>query len=69
AVSRKTAKRATVRNRIKRQVRESFRLIHAELPAADFVVIAKGPSANLEAPAMRESLSRHWRRLSRKCAA
>ncbi|MEM9384083.1 MAG: ribonuclease P protein component [Pseudomonadota bacterium] len=69
AVSRKTARRATVRNRIKRQVRESFRQVYRNLPPADFVVIAKGPSANLEGTAMRESLSRHWRRLVRKCEA
>ncbi len=68
AVSRKTARHATVRNRIKRHVRESFRLAHRHLPAADFVVIAKAPSASLEAQAMRDSLTRHWHRLTRKCA-
>ena len=69
AVSRKTARRANVRNRIKRQIRESFRLVHAELPAADFVVIAKAPCANLSGAAMRESLAQHWHRLSRRCSA
>lgn len=68
AVSRKTSRLATRRNRIKRIVRESFRLAAATLPAADVVVIAKPPADAASGADLRESLRRHWRRISRKCA-
>lgn len=38
AISRKCAKRALDRNRIKRVIRETFRISKAELPALDFVI-------------------------------
>jgi len=41
AISRKCAKRAVDRNRIKRLIRESFRMIKIDLPALDFVVICR----------------------------
>lgn len=68
AVSRKTARHATARNRIKRQVRESFRHARDTLPRADLVVIAKRPASDLDAPQMRHSLAQHWARLRRRCA-
>ena len=40
-VAKKNVRRAHERNRIKRLTRESFRLRQHELPAADFVVVAK----------------------------
>lgn len=68
AVSRKTARRATARNRIKRQVREAFRLAQHALPGADVVVIAKRPAAQTRSHGLRDSLERHWQRIARKCA-
>lgn len=41
-VAKKNVRRAHERNRIKRLTRESFRLRQHELPAMDFVVVAKG---------------------------
>ncbi len=55
---------AVQRNRIKRVVRESFRLHQAALPRLDIVVMARSgvaARANLELSA---SLARHWQRLS-----
>lgn len=40
-VAKKNVRRAHERNRIKRLTRESFRLRQHELPAMDFVVVAK----------------------------
>ncbi len=68
AVSRKTDRHASGRNRIKRIVRESFRHAADSLPAADFVVIARSPAAAASNDELRDSLSRHWRRLTRRCA-
>lgn len=68
AISRKAARSAVARNRIKRTVRESFRACQAELPALDFVVMAR-PGLDLKDTArMRASLKTHWSRLSKRCA-
>lgn len=64
AVSRKTSRRAVVRNRIKRHVRESFRAIRHELPPRDILVIALPPAAAGTGPELREELDRHWQRLA-----
>ena len=76
AVSRKVEPRASGRNRIKRVVRESFRMHHPN--GADGIdgdprslsrdyVILPAPLSALE-PNVRlfESLSRHWREIDRK---
>ena len=41
AVSRKVSRRAVVRNRIKRQIRESFRQQQAQIAGLDVVVVGK----------------------------
>jgi ribonuclease P protein component len=66
AVSRKTARRAVDRNRIKRIVRESFRSTQAQWTdqPIDFVVVAKPPSRQEQNSALFLSLANHWQRLS-----
>jgi ribonuclease P protein component len=63
AVSRKSARRATSRNRIKRLVRESFRHGCDSLPSADIVVISRPPAAEAGNQTLTHSLETHWRRL------
>jgi ribonuclease P protein component len=54
---------AVARNRIRRLIRESFRLHQRELPALDLVVSAR-PRAREAAPAvLRASLASLWQRL------
>ena len=69
AVSRKVSRAAVCRNRIKRQVRESFRSRGALLPAIDIVVMAKRDAATAGNDSLRSSLERHWQRLAERCAA
>jgi len=61
-VSKKVSKRAVVRNRIKRQVREYFRLHQNEMPAQDFVVIAHPPAANTEHNTLTQELANTWKK-------
>ena len=67
AVAKKHLKRAVDRNRVKRVIRESFRLKHHNLAKVDVVVLVKrGIEAN-EKRGLRSSLETLWRDLNRKC--
>lgn len=58
AVSRKVSISAVERNRLRRQIKETFRQQRAQLPRADFVVVAKpGAAAADNAEIRRELLS------------
>jgi len=69
AVSKKACAKAVGRNRIKRVIRESFRLTlvgSTQDKTLDFVVLPTAEAANQSNKALDESLSAHWRRLIRK---
>jgi ribonuclease P protein component len=65
AVSRKTARRAVDRNRIKRRVREGFRLRQGLLSGLDIVVIARPGIARYGNDELQRSLATHWSRLEK----
>lgn len=74
AVSRKVDRRASVRNRIKRVIRESFRhrfggcrAPAATGPGLDFVVLPRPACATISNAEMFRSLDRHWARLVAQC--
>ena len=69
AVSKKACAKAVGRNRIKRVIRESFRLKlvgSTQDKTLDFVVLPTAEAANQSNKALDESLSVHWGRLIRK---
>ncbi|WP_424946803.1 ribonuclease P protein component [Candidatus Spongiihabitans sp.] len=68
AVSRRVSKKAVQRNRIKRQIRESFRLRLVELPTIDLVVVAKAGGAEQANQALRRELDKLWYRAAERCA-
>lgn len=63
-MSRRVAKRAVDRNRLKRMARETFRML--DLASLDFVVIAKAGAARASSPDLRSSLEHHFLRLHNK---
>jgi ribonuclease P protein component len=58
AISRKHARRAVDRNRIKRAAREAFRLRRASLPPVDIIVLSRGGVAELDVRQARAELDR-----------
>ncbi|EKE83362.1 RNase P protein component [Idiomarina xiamenensis 10-D-4] len=66
-IGKKRAKRAVDRNRIKRQIRESFRLKQYKIPAFDIVIIAKSGITDLNNDELRRLLDKLWSKLSRRC--
>jgi ribonuclease P protein component len=67
AISRRCARTAVARNRLKRIVRESFRLhAAAGLPPADYVVMCRPAAAEQPNAALFESLAELWRRAQRR---
>lgn len=67
-ISRKAARTAVARNRIKRLVRESFRNTQQPLGGFDIVVIGR-PGIALQANrVITESLDKLWEKLIKTCA-
>ena len=65
AVSKKRARRSVDRSRLKRLVRESFRL--RELPAVDIVVMPRDVTVKTNSQDLLSSLNRQWSRIAERC--
>jgi ribonuclease P protein component len=68
AVAVKTMGSGVARNRIRRLIKESFRLAQMDLPAVDVVVAAKNPTREASAASLRASLATLWQRVASTCA-
>ncbi len=67
AISKKVARRAVDRNRIKRITRESFRLHQGTLGALDIVVLARRDLDKRSKQEMHASLCALWPKLVKRC--
>ena len=63
AISKKCARHAVDRNRIKRMVREGFRRQREILPSVDIVVMCRPGTAERTREELHQSLDRLWQRL------
>lgn len=69
AVSVKNAGSSVERNRIRRTIRESFRLHQHELPPVDLVVSARARARDADGNELRASLFALWQKVIEQCAA
>jgi len=67
SVAARMLKRAVERNRVRRLIRESFRVHQHRLPAVDIVVGVRSPVREANNPLLRESLERLWQKISIAC--
>lgn len=63
AVSTRAAGNSVRRNRLRRLIRESFRMHRQELPAVDVLVTARPAAAQAANRAVFESLAGLWKRV------
>ena len=64
-IGKKSVKLAVERNRIKRQIRESFRLNQDNLTGWDIVVVARKGLGDLENSELAQQFGKLWKRLAR----
>ena len=68
AVALRVTRTSVERNRIRRIIRESFRLHQHTLPAVDIVVSARPRAHGTPGVQLRESLVTLWNQVSERCA-
>ena len=68
AVAVRTAGGGVQRNRIRRIIRESFRLHQHELPGVDLIVSARGRAKDAPGPELHASLVALWQKVKEQCA-
>lgn len=68
AIALRVARTAVERNRIRRIIRESFRVHQETLPAVDIVVSARPKALGAPRERLHGSLAALWRQVSERCA-
>lgn len=62
-IAKKNAKLAVQRNRIKRIIRESFRLHQHQLPAVDIIILARRGIDGLDNSQLQQIIAKSWQKL------
>ncbi|MFW1678296.1 ribonuclease P protein component [Pontibacter sp. JAM-7] len=65
-ISKKNVRLAVKRNRVRRIMRESFRLAQHQLPAVDMIILARKGIGELENEQLQKLMQKCWSRLKQK---
>ncbi len=65
-IAKKNVKLAVQRNRVKRVIRDNFRLHLQDMPNADLVILARRGLSELSNEDLNRLLNKQWQRLSKK---
>ena len=65
-IAKKNVRLSVQRNRVKRIIRESFRLRQNSLPAVDIIVLARKGLDQLDNAELHKELEKMWQRLAEK---
>lgn len=65
-IAKKHVKLAVQRNRIKRLIRESFRLHQHEMPNVDLIILARKGIDEMDNAALNKELAKTWQRLQKQ---
>jgi ribonuclease P protein component len=66
-IAKKKEKTAVGRNRIKRIIRDSFRLNQHNLPNIDIVVIARNQIGEADNKHLHKQLNKLWKKIAQRC--
>ncbi len=67
AVSKRNVRRSVDRSRVKRQIRENFRLHPRQLEGFDIVVLAKRTVLDVDNATLAKQLDRQWLKVAQRC--
>ncbi|GAB4296599.1 MAG: ribonuclease P protein component [Thiohalomonadaceae bacterium] len=67
ALAKRQVRHAVERNRIRRQLRESFRLHQHQLGGIDIVVLGRAGIDTLSSQELRAAIDRSWEALAKRC--
>ncbi|MCU7372997.1 ribonuclease P protein component [Paucibacter sp. O1-1] len=65
-MAKRFVKRANQRNRIKRVIRDNFRLHQHDIPNLDIVVLVRNGVMEMENAELHKLIEKLWRKLSRR---
>lgn len=66
-IAKKRVKKAVARNRIKRLIRESFRLHQHQITNIDIIVMAKNGTDQLSNEELLKQLGKLWKKINQRC--
>lgn len=66
-IAKKKEKTAVGRNRVKRIIRDSFRLNQHNMPNIDIVVIARNDIGSATNQQLQKQLTKLWKKISQRC--
>jgi len=68
SIAARILRRAVDRNRVRRVIRESFRMHQQQLPPLDIVIGARSAAVSADRARLRASLEALWRKIASSCA-